>query len=74
MRHGFESLLLPQIVILTHPGNAASLRLAERLGFARESDRLTAPIGDPPVPGACFRQTQAAWRMRAQAAIGLKAR
>ncbi len=74
LRHGFESLLLPEIAVLTHPGNAASLRLAERLGFARESDRLTAPIGDPPVPAACFRQRQAAWRMRIQAAIGLKAR
>lgn len=74
LQHGFESLLLPQIAILTHPGNAASLRLAERLGFAREADRPTAPIGDPPVPGACFRQRRAAWRPRSQAAIGLKAR
>lgn len=74
VRHGFDALGLPAIAIVTHPGNAASLRLAERLGFRRESDLLTAPIGDPPVPGACFRQSADAWRQRAQPAIGLNAR
>ena len=62
VRYGFDTLGLPTIAIVTHPENAASLRLAERLGFAREADRLAAPIGDPPVPAACFRQSADAWR------------
>ncbi len=74
VRHGFYALGLPTIAIMTHPANAASLRLAERLGFVRESDLLTAPIGDPPVPAACFRQTVKAWEQRTQPAIGLNAR
>lgn len=74
VRYGFEALGLPAIAIVTHPENAASLRLAARLGFTRESDLLIAPIGDPPVPAACFRQTAGVWRARDQAAIGLKAR
>lgn len=61
VRHGFDRLALPQIGILTHPGNAASLRLAGRLGFTREADRPGLSIGDPPVAGACFRRTLAAW-------------
>jgi RimJ/RimL family protein N-acetyltransferase len=74
VRHGFEVLCLPAIAIVTHPENAASLRLAMRLGFVREADLLIAPIGDPPVPAACFRQTAGDWRARDQAAIGLNAR
>ena len=34
--HGFERLLLHRVVAYIHPDNAASLRLAERLGFVRE--------------------------------------
>jgi RimJ/RimL family protein N-acetyltransferase len=74
VRHGFEGLALPQIAIVTHPDNAAALLLAERLGFVREADRPDGLIGDPPVPGACFRQSAEAWRARDQAAIGLNAR
>ncbi|MFC5419818.1 GNAT family N-acetyltransferase [Bosea eneae] len=74
VRHGFAGLALPQIAIVTHPDNAAALRLAERLGFRRESDRLDGLIGDPPVPGACFRHSAQAWRAADQAAIGLNAR
>lgn len=71
VRHGFEGLALPQIAIVTHPDNAAALRLAERLGFRREADRPDGPIGDPPVPGACFRQKAEDWRSRAQGLSGL---
>lgn len=74
LRYGFQALALPEILIQTHPQNTASLRLAERLGFVRESDLLTAPIGAPPVPAACFRQTTKAWQQRVQPTIGLKAR
>lgn len=73
VRYGFDTLGLPTIAIVTHPENAASRRLAEHLGFQRESDRLTAPIGDPPVPAACFRRVAEDWQ-RAHPTVGLKAR
>lgn len=36
LRHGFDELLLHRVAAYIHPDNAASLRLAERLGFVRE--------------------------------------
>ncbi|WP_282568868.1 GNAT family N-acetyltransferase [Bosea sp. BK604] len=59
--HGFDALALRDIVILTHPLNAASLRLAERLGFSREADRPSWMMGDPQFLCAFCRLTRAAW-------------
>ncbi|MGX1786762.1 GNAT family N-acetyltransferase [Bosea sp. NPDC055332] len=74
LRYGFERLDLPEILIVTHPQNAASLQLATRLGFEPDTTRDAPTIGDPPVPAACFRQTGAAWREYGQATTGLNAR
>ena len=74
IRHGMETLDLPAIAILTHPQNEASCRLAHKLGFTRQSDASAVLIGDPPVPGACFRLSCEDWRERLHAASGLKAR
>jgi RimJ/RimL family protein N-acetyltransferase len=49
LRHGFETLALPEIAIVTHPENAASLRLATKLGFEPVPARLETLIGAPPV-------------------------
>jgi RimJ/RimL family protein N-acetyltransferase len=59
--HGFGALDLPEVVILTHPLNAASLRLAERLGFSREADRRSWMMGDPQFPCAFYRLRRAGW-------------
>lgn len=59
--HGFGALDLPEVVILTHPLNAASLRLAKRLGFSREGDRRSWMVGDPQFPCAFLRLTRARW-------------
>jgi RimJ/RimL family protein N-acetyltransferase len=72
--YGFETLDLPEALIVTHPQNAASLQLAARLGFEPDTTRDAPTIGDPPVPAACFRQTQTGWRECSQATIGLNAR
>ncbi|WP_332689255.1 GNAT family N-acetyltransferase [Bosea sp. (in: a-proteobacteria)] len=61
LRHGFETLALPEIGIVTHPRNLASVRLAEKLGFQAAGDREDALIGDPPVPALAFRQTRERW-------------
>lgn len=74
VRHGFDALGLPAISIVTHPENAASLRLAERLGFESDTTRDSVTIGYPPVPAACFRQTVTACQPRVQPTIGLNAR
>ncbi|MCV9938478.1 GNAT family N-acetyltransferase [Boseaceae bacterium BT-24-1] len=74
LRYGFETLDLPETHIVTHQQNAASLQLAARLGFEPDTTRDAPTIGDPPASAACFRQTRAGWRERAQAAIGLNAR
>lgn len=68
--HGFAELALAEIVILTHPLNAASLRLAERLGFSREADRPSWMMGDPQFPCAFCRLTRAAWLARSSARTG----
>jgi RimJ/RimL family protein N-acetyltransferase len=38
--HGFGELGLAQIISIIDPGNAASIRVAERLGMARGRDRI----------------------------------
>jgi RimJ/RimL family protein N-acetyltransferase len=62
LRHGFETLALPSIAVTTHPLNLASLRLAERLGFAPAPIDPTIRIGHPAVIATRFRLTGAAWR------------
>jgi len=74
LRHAFETLDLPETLIVTHPQNVASLQLAARLGFEADKTRDAPSIGDPPVPAACFRQDRAVWRKATQATIGLNAR
>ncbi|CAD5300422.1 Protein N-acetyltransferase, RimJ/RimL family [Bosea sp. 62] len=74
LRYAFVTLDLPEILVVTHPQNVASLQLAARLGFEADTVRDAPTIGDPPVAAACFRQTRAAWRKTAQAAIGLNAK
>ncbi|WP_176733250.1 GNAT family N-acetyltransferase [Bosea sp. BIWAKO-01] len=61
LQHGFGPLDLAEVVILTHPLNAASLRLAQRLGFQRESDRCSWLMGDPQFLCAFFRLSRAGW-------------
>jgi RimJ/RimL family protein N-acetyltransferase len=61
LRYGFQVLGLPEALVVAHPQNAASLQLATRLGFEPDTTRHAPPIGDPPVPAACFRQTRAGW-------------
>lgn len=74
LHHGFEALALPEVAVVTHPQNTASLRLAEKLGFEPEATRPEVLIGDPPVPALGLRQSQAQWLARAQTASGLNAR
>lgn len=57
--HGFAALSVPSIGITTHPDNAASLRLAERLGFEAAPTESQILIGDPPVPAARLSLTRA---------------
>lgn len=64
LRHGFEGLDLPEISLFTHPENAASCRLAERLGFRRSAVPAPETIGEPPVPGLLFRLSRDDWRQR----------
>jgi len=39
LRHGFETVALPRVVADIHPANAASLRVAEKLGMRYVGDR-----------------------------------
>lgn len=39
LRHGFESVELEEIVAVTHPENAASQRVLEKVGLGRRPDR-----------------------------------
>jgi RimJ/RimL family protein N-acetyltransferase len=45
--HGFSALSIDEIEIRTHPDNKASLTLASRLGFVRQSDQIGWWLGDP---------------------------
>jgi len=60
--HGFAALGLPTINITTHPLNAASLRLAERLGFGAAPTDQRILIGDPAVPAARLSLEREAWQ------------
>lgn len=62
LRHGFDELSLPAIAVTTHPLNLASLRLAERLGFAPALTDPMIVIGHPAVIATRFRLMRAAWR------------
>jgi len=46
LRYGFDTRRMPRIVAIVSPGNAASIRLLERLGFAFER-----ALTDPPYDG-----------------------
>jgi RimJ/RimL family protein N-acetyltransferase len=59
--YGFAALGVPSIGITTHPDNAASLRLAERLGFEAAPTKCDILIGDPPVPAARLSLKREAW-------------
>lgn len=62
LRHGFDTLGLSQIGITTHPLNAASLRLAERLGFTARPSDPTIVIGAPPIAAARLGLTASMWQ------------
>jgi RimJ/RimL family protein N-acetyltransferase len=64
IRYGFEALALPRIALLTHPDNAASCRLAERLGFHAVANAGGETIGDPPVEGAVYILSRRMWLAR----------
>ncbi|CAM5769646.1 GNAT family N-acetyltransferase [Bosea minatitlanensis] len=69
LSHGFETLALPKVLVTTHPRNAASLRLAQRLGFAAAPTDPQVLIGVPAVPASRLRLTREAWlRLRPPAA------
>ncbi|KRE17311.1 hypothetical protein ASE66_30945 [Bosea sp. Root483D1] len=55
LRYGFETLELPETLIVTHPQNAASLQLAARLGFESAPSEIEILIGATPVPAVRFR-------------------
>jgi RimJ/RimL family protein N-acetyltransferase len=55
IRYGFETVGVPDILIQTHPQNAASLRLATRLGFEQAASGSAMLIGAPPVPAIRLR-------------------
>lgn len=55
LRYGFETLELPEALIVTHPQNAASLQLAARLGFESAPGETEVLIGATPVPAVRFR-------------------
>lgn len=74
LRYGFETLELPEVLVVTHPQNVASLQLAARLGFEPDTMRDAPTIGAPPVPATCFRQSRAGRRKDTQPTIGLNAR
>lgn len=59
--HGFAALGLPRLSLTTHPLNAPSLRLAERLGFEAAASDPDILIGDPPVPASRLRLTRSGW-------------
>lgn len=61
LRHGFGTLRFAKIGVTTHPLNAASLRLAERLGFEAAPTDPDILIGDPPVPASRLQLTRDAW-------------
>lgn len=50
LRYGFATLDLPEVLIVTHPQNAASLHLAARLGFELAPGKSEILIGATPVP------------------------
>jgi RimJ/RimL family protein N-acetyltransferase len=60
--HGFGTLALLSVAVTTHPLNAASLRLAERLGFTPAPTDPTILIGHPAVIATRLRLTGEAWR------------
>ncbi|CAH1651875.1 Protein N-acetyltransferase, RimJ/RimL family [Hyphomicrobiales bacterium] len=62
LRHGFSTLGLARIGVTTHPLNAASLRLAERLGFSALPTDPNIVIGDPPIAAARLGLTGAMWQ------------
>lgn len=66
LRHGFGTLGFPKIGVTTHPRNAASLRLSERLGFEVASTDPDVLIGEPQVPAARLVLTRAVWRSLTQ--------
>ncbi|CAN7611166.1 GNAT family N-acetyltransferase [Bosea sp. LjRoot90] len=55
LRYGFETLELPETLIVTHPQNAASLQLAARLGFESAPSESEILIGATPVLAVRFR-------------------
>lgn len=55
LRYGFETLDLPEALIVTHPQNTASLRLAARLGFESAPSETEILIGATPVPAVRLR-------------------
>lgn len=62
LRHGFGTLALPSVAVTTHPLNLASLRLAERLGFAPAPSDPTILIGHPAAIAARLCLVREAWR------------
>ncbi len=60
--HGFDTLGFAVVGIATHPKNTASLKLAQRLGFAAAPDDPPVLIGEPAVPAALLRLTREAWK------------
>lgn len=64
--YGFGTLGFPMVGITTHPLNAASLRLAEQLGFEAAPTDPRILIGDPPVRAARLWLGRAAWRSLTQ--------
>lgn len=66
LRHGFETLDLPEIVAFTTAANARSRRVMERLGMRYSPDddfeQTQLPEGHSLRPHVLYRMTQQRWR------------
>jgi RimJ/RimL family protein N-acetyltransferase len=67
VRYAFEDLIAPVLMIITHPENGASLRLAERLGFQRVENRPAVMMGRSDADCAILTLTRPQWQGRSVA-------
>lgn len=62
VHYAFENLIAPVLMIITHPENRASLRLAERLGFQRVENRPAVMMGRSDADCAILTLTRTQWQ------------
>jgi RimJ/RimL family protein N-acetyltransferase len=67
VRYAFEDLVAPVLMIITHPENSASLRLAERLGFQRAANQPAFMMGRSDADCAILTLKRTQWQGRSVA-------